>query len=254
MTTRRTALILAFGLPGFRLWAFGKEFWNEKKPEDWTPDEIELLLNKSPWSKEVAANLTNNGYGNGSPRSRNGGMGGIGGIGGMGGGGGMGGSGGRRGGTGGSSNPSGSSTPKGGMLNGVVRWESALPILAAQKKEAPPEMAEFHILSVNGVPMIGGRVQSSTASQTSDDPDQKALLEDRVKEGTKLVPHGKDPVFAAKVNLAQGERGTLIYFRRDAEPLTLERKEVAFELKLGSMEVKTKFNLKEMVYHGKLEV
>ena len=251
MTTRRTALILAFGLPGFRLWAFGKEFWNDKKPEDWTPDEIEMLLNKSPWSKEVTAYLTNNGYGNGSPRSRSGGMGGIGtgGIGGMGGGGG------RRSGTGGgSSNPSGSNTPKGGMLQGVVRWESALPILQAEKKEAPPEMAEFHILSVSGIPMIGGRAQSSTGSQTSDDPEQKAQMEDRVKDGTKIVPHGKDPVFAAKVELAQGERGTLIYFRRDAEPLTLERKEVAFELKVGSMEVKTKFNLKEMVYRGKLEV
>jgi hypothetical protein len=251
MTTRRAALLLTLGLPagfaGLPLWAFGKEFWNDKKPEDWTPDEVELLLNKSPWAKEVAASLTNNGFGNGSPR-RSGGMDTTG-IGGMGGGGG------RRGGTGGRvGDTGGSGTPRGGMLNGVVRWESALPILQAQKKDAPPEMAEFHILSISNIPMIGGRSRSATGSPTSDDPEQKAQMEDRVRQGTKILPHGKDPVFAAKVDLSQGERGTLIYFRRDAEPLTLERKEVAFELKIGSMEVKTKFTLKEMVYRGKLEV
>src|SRR5262249_40919360 len=38
------------------------------------------------------------------------------------------------------------------------------------------------------------------------------------------------------------------------EPITLEDKEVDLDLKLGTMEAKKKFNLKDMVYNGKLEL
>jgi hypothetical protein len=253
MTTRRTALLLTLGLPAsflnFPAWAFSKEFWNDKKPEDWSPDEVELLLNKSPWAKEVTATMNVNGNAPAGSR-RGGGMGGMGG-------GGMGGMGGgsRRGGGGSTSSSTPGSAPKtGGLMKGVVVWESALPILQARKKEAPPEAAEFHILSVDGVPMIGGRKRSSTGAETSDSPDEIAQMEERVRDGTLLTPHGKDPVSPAKVALSQSERPTLIYFRRDAEPLVLDRKEVAFQIKLGAMEVKTKFILKEMTSHGKLEL
>ena len=53
--TRRTALLigLASGLAP-RSQAFAKEFWNEKTPEQWTPAEVELLLNKSPWAREAS--------------------------------------------------------------------------------------------------------------------------------------------------------------------------------------------------------
>src|SRR5258708_28108291 len=62
MTTRRTALLLTFGLPAaFRAipaWAAAaKAFWNEKKPEDWSADEIDELLNRSPWARDIVANM-----------------------------------------------------------------------------------------------------------------------------------------------------------------------------------------------------
>ena len=51
--TRRTALLI--GLTGGFVPAFAsREFWNEKKPSEWTGEEIDLLLNKSPWAKEAA--------------------------------------------------------------------------------------------------------------------------------------------------------------------------------------------------------
>ena len=37
-------------------------------------------------------------------------------------------------------------------------------------------------------------------------------------------------------------------------PITLDDKEVELDLKLGSIEAKRKFNLKDMVYNGKLEL
>jgi hypothetical protein len=38
------------------------------------------------------------------------------------------------------------------------------------------------------------------------------------------------------------------------DPITLDDKEVELDLKLGTMEAKRKFNLKDMVYNGKLEL
>src|ERR1700686_2209695 len=52
MITRRNAILAGLSLPA---WAFGSsEFWNVKKPADWTPEEIAQILTKSPWAKEAA--------------------------------------------------------------------------------------------------------------------------------------------------------------------------------------------------------
>jgi hypothetical protein len=235
MITRRTALLFTVGLPA---WSFAKEFWNEKKPEEWSAEEIETLLNRSPWAKEVNANLTGiaglvqvplDRNSSGSTRRRSGGSLGRG-------------------------DTSAPNKPSGDIMKGLVRWESALPILEAQKKKPNADAAEFYILGVSGVPMIGGRERSPNSSATSDDPDAKAQMEDRVREGTRLIPHGRDPMVPAKVAISQTERPTLIFFRRDLEPITPDRREVAFEVKIGALEVKTKFALHEMMYRGKLEL
>src|SRR5579864_8873859 len=75
--TRRELLLL--GLAGVVAPAYGaKEFWNEKRPEDWTSEEIALLLNKSPWAKTAAVSyyggqngpLNNNPGDSGNQRAR----------------------------------------------------------------------------------------------------------------------------------------------------------------------------------------
>jgi hypothetical protein len=58
----------------------------------------------------------------------------------------------------------------------------------------------------------------------------------------------------AKVAISQTERPTLIFFRRDLEPITADRREVAFERKIGALEVKRKFTVRDMMYRGKLEL
>src|ERR1041384_3415622 len=128
MTTRRTAFLLTLGLPasfaGLPAWAFAGEFWNTKKPEEWSAEEVEILLNKSPWAREVNANLTGvGGLGQIGADRRSGGYGGMGGTVGSGS---MGGS--RRSGGTRSGDISGSTKPAGGMMKGLVRWERALPI------------------------------------------------------------------------------------------------------------------------------
>src|SRR5450755_3808696 len=55
--TRRDALLGGLAIPlgaiSFRIPAIAKDFWNARKPGDWTPAEIKELLTKSPWAKDA---------------------------------------------------------------------------------------------------------------------------------------------------------------------------------------------------------
>jgi len=57
MMTRRYAILAGVGFPASLALASG-EFWNDKKPSEWSEKEAKKLLTKSPWAKEVTAGLT----------------------------------------------------------------------------------------------------------------------------------------------------------------------------------------------------
>jgi hypothetical protein len=247
MTTRRTALLLTFGLPAaFRAipaWAAAaKTFWNEKKPEDWSADEIDELLNRSPWARDIVANMKGQLGAGPAPKSNRGYNvgGGAGGRGSRGGGGD----------TGSSKSDKDKDNVVIGTFRGVVRWESAIPVRLAQKKEALPEAADYYILSVSGLPMAGSGRRAK--EDESDAPDAEEVAA-RIKDETRLTPQHRDPILPEKIDNSS-KRGALFYFRRDAEQLTVEHKEVTFTSKLGPLEVKAKFSLKDMLYRGKLEL
>src|ERR1035438_5781185 len=151
--TRRGLLMLAGGAgvqSRLRLYAASSDFWNKKEPAEWSSEEIDKLVTKSPWARQVNASSAamsrqsggsggggGNGGGTGDPGIGGGGGGypgggggGYPGGGGMGspGGGGMGGrgsgGGGRRGGGGG---------PMPVSYTATVRWESAKPVQGALK-------------------------------------------------------------------------------------------------------------------------
>src|ERR1700685_2498662 len=69
--TRREILMLPFAAMPL-LASPANEFWNEKKPEDWTKDEVQEMLTKSPWAKEAAVSVF--GGAGGSLLNRNGAM------------------------------------------------------------------------------------------------------------------------------------------------------------------------------------
>src|ERR1017187_6214831 len=115
--TRRTALLI--GLTGGFAPAYApKEFWNEKKPSDWTSEEIELLLNKSPWAKEAAVSYyggQNGPLSNTLPGARN---------------------------SRSSRNASSGTSPSAASpadWKAIVRWESALPVRQALKAQPSPD-------------------------------------------------------------------------------------------------------------------
>jgi len=92
----------------------------------------------------------------------------------------------------------------------------------------------------------------SQDSATSDE-DRRAAMLDRMKESTTLTPKGKSPFGPDKVERA--DDGTLLfYFPKAEQGLSLDDKEVEFATRLGRMDLKAKFKLKDMTYQGKLAI
>lgn len=223
--TRREAIVLGLGLP---LWASdANEFWNEKKPEDWTEEERKELLTHSPWARPGEAKF-NSGPGSlGNPRGSvmttrgvvpgwNGGVGTT------------------------SSNP--------GQLQAVVRWESALPVREAERNKSKDDPAANYILSITGdLPGIG--------RSTDETDDQYQARLDNLKQYTKLDKRG-GPIYLVKIGYQPGkdtDSGTRFYFERN-DLITVHDGTVTFITKLGPIDLKCKFPVKEMLYQGKLEL
>lgn len=181
LLTRRSALALAATPLGVaRAWAWAPgDVWNDKQPADRSEKDIQKLLARSPWAKEVKAEFDfqgmmeemqgqggagGQGPGGGGPGGGGGGMGGPpgggGGMGGPGGGGGMGGPPGGGGGMGGPPGGGGGMGGPGGMegetpdVKVVVRWESAKPVREATKKALPSEAEGHYAIAVSGLPML----------------------------------------------------------------------------------------------------
>ena len=260
--TRRRLLAWTAGLTGLcgRTYAFASDFWNKKGPADWSSDEVHQLLNKSPWAKPVTAEMAKvggggnraggggNGGGMGGGGNRAGGMGGGGGRNGGMGGGGMGGAG-RGVGNTGDMGSNGSNMPRAvQQAKGVVRWESAKPVLEASKGKLPDPLANHDVISVIGFP-IGGR---RTDSEDGGAMKLSNAMQERIKAATSLTPKGKDAVHPDVVQLSGF--ALLLGFAQDSVKLTPDDKEVAFATLIGRMAIKTKFNFKEMMYHETLAI
>ena len=226
--TRRLAIRRGLGVPlglaAFGCRAFGaKDFWNDRKPEQWTPAEVKELLSKSPWAKDAEVKDNGEVGSVGAPRA------------------------GRRAQTsrtqGGTAQ---SSSPK-IEWKACVRWDSALPVREALKGAGPKDFEQFYILNVIG--------NLPNAIPSADNPGDQAALA-YMKETTKLQ-HKGDEIHLARLEDAPASElspaGVWFYFSRMLA-LMPEDKEATFVTKMGPLEVKCKFTLKDMLYHGNLEL
>jgi hypothetical protein len=230
--TRRHALLAGLGFPlgalTFPTGAFAKDFWNDRKPEDWSSAEIKELLTKSPWAKDAA--ITDNGQvgglGNGraAPTRR------------------------ARGGTSQSTSTTDNNPSEKIKWKAIVRWDSALPVREALKNAAPKDVKDFYVLNV-----IGNLPGAVSSSETQPEDSASMLY---LKEVTKLE-HKGDLVHLSRVELVAGNdvspAGTLFYFSRMLA-LMVEDKDASFSTKIGPLDLKCKFTLKDMLYHGTLEL
>jgi hypothetical protein len=136
---------------------------------------------------------------------------------------------------------------------GTIRWESAKPILDALKAPIPDALKDHYVISVTGFPLnsYGGRQQQNQDSSTTQD------LLDHLKGVTFLQPKEKrDSQPGIVTQPAAGGYGTTVLFGFSKEVLALkpEDKEVTFKTSFGRLDLKAKFNLKEMMYKGELAV
>jgi len=211
--------------------AWAKDVWNEKKPSEWTEEDIQQILTKSPWAKDASIfdtaahkGLSTAPLGGGLSRRRAG-----------------------------TSSTAGNRRPSGGSSNAwsaTVRWDSALPIRDALKAPKTPDVdGNYMIALVGDIPGVG-------VPSDDDDPAERQQKLSFLKETTRLE-RKDDPLELQRVKIAprtpQSPAGTLFYFSR-VFPITAEDKQVTFVTKVGPLEVKCKFTLREMLYRGNLEL
>ena len=222
--TRREILMLSLAaVPA--LSSPAGEFWNDKKPEEWTDTEIQELLTKSPWAKEGAVSVF--GGAGGSLLNRNGAMNRSGNMS-----------------SSGRQRTSTTQTQSGDApdlrYKAIVRWQSALPIREALKQKSMPGVEDSYIIAVVG--------DLALADPEADEA-QRASRLDMMKQSTKLDRRGGS---LPLTNIETVKNlGTLFYFPR-SEPI--KDGQVTFDTKMGPIEVKCRFTVKEMMYRGKLEL
>ena len=127
----------------------------------------------------------------------------------------------------------------GPALDLIVRWESALPVRQALAKLKPGPFVDReltdYVIAVIGAPrsVTGGEV---------------------ARDGI-LVAKGKPALRSSDVQFIPRERTADIFFvfPRSA-PLAVDVKDVEFSARIGPLNVRAKFHLKDLVYQGKLEL
>ena len=221
--TRRSVMLAAMGVPAAvqGLASAAKEFWDEKFPEDWTAAEVQLIVNDSPWAQKAEVKF-NGGPGGTAGFSRSGYY-----------------------------SPAdqvkysgGAATPSPGTFHALVRWASAKPVCAANKG-TPDGASQFYMLSLTG--------DFPDAAKPSEGADPVVETErgDMLRSYTKLDRTGDAPIYLDHIQPVAG--GEMYYFSR-MDPIKPSNKEITFSTKIGALEFKAKFQLKDMLYRGKLEL
>jgi len=202
------------------------DFWESKPFSEWSEKEATKLLTDSPWAVLMAIPLPNRGP---VPTEDAGGGGRGGGGGGRGGGEGFG--------------------PAAQRVRITISWRSAIPMkqaaarqqagkegtIAPDVQEALTRDDETYVVAVQGLPPQYTRTGPNTVLEAF------------------LRREGKPPIGAIKagVQVTRGGSLLMIAFPR-TDPIALSDGDVEFDVKIGQLDFKKKFKLKEMVYKGQL--
>lgn len=215
------------------LWAFGAaglaaaSFWDAKAYTEWSSKEVEQMLGDSPWAQKISVVVPVPPRGSGDVDAR-----------------GRGGDdeGGGRGGRGGFPVP----PPQ---LKLVITWRSALPVRqalirlpngasnAAVDQQPLLEQPMFYTVTLAGVPIRYARATASAGTSS-------------------FLRRGKKPPIALVQGGMQqgGATLTMVFAFPRTDPITLDDKDVEFVTTIGTIEIKKKFNLKDLVFNGQLEL
>jgi len=213
--TRRTIVICAFLALGAGA-VLAADFWESKKFPEWSDKEVARMLHDSPWAKTFKVGLE--GFGRVTKVN---------------------------------------DQKVGPELTFTMCWHTALPIRQARArsrfgKEAGTSKEAADMLaapqSVYAVTIFGTPAKAIKGGV------------DQLKAEAQLKIKGQPPIQALQVRTeAQGPDQTVIFLffprtQPGARVITVEDREVEVTLKLPSGQITRKFNLKDMLFNGKLEL
>jgi hypothetical protein len=138
----------------------------------------------------------------------------------------------------------------------TLRWESALPIRQAQKDLAAP--AQSYVISLAGlVPAGRYRAVGQTETTSSSDGSFDARNPEEVLEAfmaySKISQKGGPDLQPENVKLDPVTGVIRIFFSRKTA-IDSGQKEVLFTTRFGKLNVRAKFRISNMKYHGSIEL
>ena len=199
-------------------------FWEAKPYTDWSSKELEAMLTDSPWVRKLSVVVQS------PPRATEDAGGGG------------------RGGGGGDTGGRGFPVPA-PQLKLTLTWRSALPVrqaLSRSEAGAVPAPAgqglldppQHYVLTLSGVPARYQRLAPSAATTSF------------LKRGAKAPI----PLFQGGIQQDGGGLLTLVFTFPRTDPIVLEDKEVEFVTAIGTLEIKHKFKLRDLLVKGELEL
>jgi hypothetical protein len=219
----------------FAFCALAADFW-AKPYTEWNDKDLQKMITSSPWARPFSVG---GGVGAGGdpgapgPMSERGG--------------------GRGGGPAGV--PGGGAAPGGGGPGATIiaRWQTALPVkqafvrlkYGAEAATSPDAKKLLEREETNYSIVLTGPFASLMRSSNPE------TVKKGITDASSLSAKGKDAGKPTDVEI--GQKDMLFTFPR-AAAFTVDDKEVEFTTKLGGIELKYKFKLKDMVYNGKLEM
>lgn len=255
--TLRSVLMSKIGVSlfVFAVSTWAADFWQVKPFTDWSDKDVQKMLTHSPWARSIGVSMsgpTAEMAGGSVDANSSGGGRGPGGAG-------------QEGappiseqsGRGGRGSAPAASTPADVVADVVLRWQSALPVKQALARVKYGAEAG----SSGGAKEILGRREPNYVIVATGSPLRVAVRGDletikmAALRQTMLSVKGKSPIKPSDIQINTAGRTLEVYFvfPRNQE-LTLDDKEVEFATKIGDLSLKNKFQLKNMVLNGTLDL
>lgn len=230
MLRRRDCLFMAGALAAVPATAASGPFWNTKEPSEWSEAEVDTLITSSPWAQCFRLSMAGTPEEYGPPvshiPSNTGGGWGIPGTIGL-----------PRPST---SGPYPRSTRT--QVEGIVRWESALPILDALRTRVPDEFKHCLVISLNGIP-----AENDSAGRRTFDPET-------IRQSVRLDYGGAAhaPELVQNAPLSTGMTRTVLSgFSSGKVRLSASSGNIVFHARISGTPFKVRFKSAEMIYRGK---
>jgi hypothetical protein len=138
----------------------------------------------------------------------------------------------------------------------IVCWESALPVREARKELAAS--ANAYVISLTGLIPAGryraaGRPETTSSSDGSFDARNPEEVLEAFMSNSKIVVKGYADLHPQNVKLDPTTGTVRVFFSRE-NPIDPNQKEALFITHFGALNVRAKFRLSSMKYHGNIEL